>query len=190
MTGGVSGRGGTQRGYTVVVALVMLTALTLLAAAAMSSGATNMRSVGNQQSRQEALASAQAAIERTISTPQFVSQPLAVAANPIPVDLDGDGTAEYSATLTPAPTCYNYRTVRTIELDPEVPNDVPCLRSSAANAAGIETPAGSSAGDSLCADSEWNLRVVIADAATATAVAVNQGVAVRGIVTDAVNSCP
>jgi Tfp pilus assembly protein PilX len=181
---------GAQRGYTVVVALIMLTALALLAASAVRSGSTNLRAVGNMQSRQEALASAQAAIERTISTPQFTSQPAAVAARPIAVDLDGDGSSDYTATLSPAPSCYNYRTVKTTELDPDVANDVPCMRSSAGNAAGIESTSGSSALDSLCADSEWNLRVVIGDASSGTSVAVNQGVAVRGIVTDAANSCP
>jgi hypothetical protein len=179
-----------QRGYTVVVALIMLTALALLAASAVRSSTTNLRAVGNMQSRQEALASAQAAVERTISTPQFTVQPAAVAARPVAIDLDGNGVADYSATLTPAPRCYNYRAVRNLELDPDLPTDVPCLRSSAGTGSGIETAGGSSAADSLCADSEWNVRVVIAEAGSGTSVAINQGVAVRGIVTDAVNSCP
>lgn len=179
-----------ERGYTLVIALIMLAALALLAAAALKSGTTNLRAVGNMQARQETMAASQAAIERTISSQAFAENPALVAANPIGIDVDGDGNADYQATLTPAPTCYNYRTVRTSELDPDLPADIPCLRSSSATTSAPDTGAPSVVTDSLCADSEWNVRAQVVDAATGARVAVNQGIAIRGVISDAVNNCP
>lgn len=180
-----------QRGVTLVVALIMLTALGLLAAWAVKMGTTNLRVVGNSQARQDAFTTAQAAIEATISSPEFSQRPAVVAARPVGIDLDGDGTADQTATLSPAPACYRVRPVRVTELDPTQAADLPCLKSSSSSTAGIDF-AGSTAGsgESLCADTEWNLRAVVTDASTGAQVAVNQGMALRSLVTDANNACP
>jgi hypothetical protein len=185
-------RSGTQhqRGVTLIIALIMLTALALLAAWAVKSGTMNLRVVGNTQARQEAMAAAQAAIETTISSPLFVQQPAAVAAVPIPVDVDGDGKTDETVTLTPAPACYKYRPVKMSDLDVAKAADLACMRSGAATLAGIDATPGTPAGDSLCADSEWNIRAAVTNATTGATAAVNQGVAVRAMVTDAANSCP
>lgn len=181
---------GPQRGVTLIVALIMLAALALMAAWAVRSGINNVRIVGNGQARQEAFSAAQAAIERILSAPTFSQQPAAVAANPVDVDLDGDGVADLSATLTPAPSCYRLRVVPMSELDASVAADLTCMKSSSAQTAGLETSGGTTNTDSLCADSEWNLRAVVTDPRSSAQVAVNQGVAIRGLVTDAVNACP
>jgi len=55
--------------------------------------------------------------------------------------------------------------------------------------AGLETPSGSTAGNSLCSNSEWNIRAEVADTRTGVKVAVNQGVALRVLETDATNAC-
>jgi len=56
---------------------------------------------------------------------------------------------------------------------------------------GIEIAgAAPSTGDSLCADSEWNVRSVVSDARTHAIAAVNQGVAVRTLTTDTASACP
>jgi Tfp pilus assembly protein PilX len=178
-----------QRGMTLVVALIMLTLLGLLAAWGVRSGMANVRVVGNMQARQAALTGAQAALESTISSSTFVQQPAAVAANAIPVDVDGDGVADVTAQLVPAPACQRMRTVKMAELDPTSPQDIPCLRSSSSGNSGIESES-ISAGDSLCADSLWNVRAVATEPTTGASVVVNQGVDVRGLVTDAQNGCP
>jgi hypothetical protein len=41
----------------------------------------------------------------------------------------------------------------------------------------------------MCSHTEWNSRAEVADARTGAKVAVNQGVAVRVLETDAQNSC-
>ena len=176
-----------QRGVTLIIALMMLTALGLLAAWALKAGTLNVRAVGNMQARQEVLAAAQTAIETTISSPEFSQQPATVAARPITVDIDGDGAVDLTARLSPVPACYRVMAVKMSELDPSVEADRACVRPQVTT--GIESD-NLPAGESLCADSEWNLRATVTDTTTGASVAVNQGVALRGLITDATNSCP
>lgn len=179
-----------QGGISLIVALVMLTALGLLAAWGIKAATTNMRVVGNTQARQEAFAAAQAAVERTISSPLFSQQPVAVAGNLINIDVDGDGTQDLQARLQPVPACYQWRPVKTTGLDPGRADDRACLGSGASSNAGIDDDRLPAGGDSLCADSEWNVRATVTDPQTRASVAVNQGVALRGLITDANNLCP
>jgi hypothetical protein len=180
-----------QRGATLIVALIMLVALAMLSVWAFNAGTMNLRVVGNSQARQEVIAAAQAATELTLSTPLFTQDPLAVAAGAIPIDVDGDAVPDYSARLTPAPSCYRVRVLKVNELDPSSAGDRACLGSSTAQNPGIETAGVAPvAGDSLCADSDWNLRAVVTDARTHATAAVNQGIAVRSLTTDTASACP
>lgn len=179
-----------QRGMTLVIALILLTAMGLLAAWALRNGTTNLRTVHNQQMRQESLAAAQAAVERTISSSQFMLDPVAAAAQPIDVDIDGDGQTDLRATLTPAPRCFRSRTVTGQELDPMNERDRPCLTSSSSGNTGIEnTPSGRPA-SALCVDNEWNVRATAADPDSGAVMTLNQGVSLRGLVSDAEEACP
>ena len=169
----------------------MLVAMSMLAVWAFNAGTTNLRIVGNGQSRQQALSAAQGAIEQTISSTQFITNPQAVAANPIAVDIDGDGRGDYNAQLSPVPSCYRLRIIKSDELDPAVAQDLACYASGAAQNSGIVlNGSNNAAGDSMCSDSEWNVRAQAEDPTTGARVAVNQGVAVRSLSTDAANGCP
>lgn len=181
----------TQRGVTLIVALIMLLALAMLGIWSFNLSTSNVRIVGNTQARQEALAAAQAAVEQTISSPLFVQQAAAVAAGPVPVDTDGDGGSDYEARLTPQPSCYRVRVIKVNELDPASTADLSCLGSGSAQNSGIEVEgAAPPTGDSLCADSEWNIRAEVNDPRSNASVAVNQGVALRSLTIDAANACP
>ena len=180
-----------QRGATLIIALIMLVALAMLSAWAFNGSQMNLRVVGNSQARQEVVSAAQAATELTLSTPLFTQDPLAVAAGAIPIDIDGDTHPDYQARLTPPPACYRVRVLKVNELDPASEGDRACLGSSTAQNPGIETAgAAPSTGDSLCADSEWNVRAVVSDARSHATAAVNQGVAVRSLSTDTASACP
>ena len=179
-----------QRGVTLFVAMIILAALSLMAVWAFSSSTMNLRVVGNSQTRAEVFVAGQTAIEQTISSPAFMQQPDTVAAAPIAIDVDGDGAVDQTARLVPTPSCYRARTVRMNELDAAVATDRPCLRSASSANLGIESATGAGTGDSLCADSEWNVRALVSDVATGATVAMAQGVAARGLVTDAANGCP
>lgn len=160
-----------QRGVTLIIALIMLAAMSLLAVWGFNSSTTNLRVVGNAQAREEALGAAQNAIETVVSTAEFGTKAAALAAAPIEVDLDDDGKDDISATLTPQPRCYRSRQVQESELNIEThPADKICLRSEDGLAAGAGTN---------CQVTDWNIRAVATDARTGAAVAVNQGVSVR-----------
>jgi len=180
-----------QRGATLIIALIMLVALAMLSAWAFNGSQMNMRVVGNSQARQEVVGAAQAAIELTISSQMFATDPVAVAASAIPVDVDGDAQSDYQAQLSPPPSCYRVRVLKVNELDPGNAGDRECLGSSGSPNPGIETTGSAPpTGDSLCADSEWNVRAVVTDPRSNANAAVNQGVAIRSLTTDTANACP
>lgn len=182
----------SERGAVLIIALIMLVAMALLAVTAFNSSTLNIRVVANTQLRQEAVAAVQTAIERTISSPQFSTNAAAVAATPIPVDVNGDSNADFSVTLTPIPKCYKYRVLKNSELDLAAPlvKDKRCQRPAPENFGLDDDGAGATtSADSLCADSEWNVRGVVTDASTQTSVAINQGIALRVAITDAASGC-
>lgn len=182
----------SQHGVTLIVAMVLLMAMALFGIWSVRSSTTNLHIVGNTQARQEAMAVAQTAMEKTISSPLFTQSPDTVAATPLAEDVDGDGNADYTANVSPAPSCYRTKVVKTSELDPATASDMACMGSGAAQNSGIELASGGTTnGDSLCSDSEWNVRVVVADTDRSEAnVAVNQGIKLRTLSTDAANACP
>ena len=179
-----------QQGNVLFVSLVMLLLLSLFAFSAFNSSTGGARIVSNTQVRQEAMASAQQAIENTISSTLFSTQSAAVAAAPIKVDVNGDGIIDYTAVISPAPKCYRRSVVKTAELDPSVVIDLPCFKSSSVQGSGIFSDTGAvTAGDSLCGQTEWSIRAEVSDPKSNTKVALNQGVALRALVTDAIKIC-
>lgn len=88
----MTGKRPSEAGATLVVSLIMLVLITLMIIAALAIGSANFRTVTNMQFRDEAIAAANKAIDQVVSSP-FT---LAPAAEDIEVDLDSDGTADYS----------------------------------------------------------------------------------------------
>lgn len=86
---------GRQDGATLIVGLIMLLLFTLMISSAFMMSSTNLKAVGNMQSRSEAIAAADMAINLTLSTP-FASDP---AAEQVEVDLNDDGTIDYTANI-------------------------------------------------------------------------------------------
>ena len=179
-----------QSGATLVIAMIFLILMSLFAVSAFNSSNSNLKIIGNQQSRKEAIAVGQMAIEKTISSSLFTSQPDLVAATPVNVDIDGRGTATYQATLNPQPKCYRTKAIKSNALNPALDADLSCMKTAVVQQGGLDTAdAASTAGDSLCADSEWNIGAQVVDLRSGTKIVVNQGVAVRVLETDAANAC-
>lgn len=88
-----------QRGATLIVGLIMLLLLTLTIGSAFTLSGTNLKSVGNMQMRDEALAAANAAIEELLAL-DFVG----TGNQTIPVDINKDGTDDYQVQIA-APSC-------------------------------------------------------------------------------------
>src|SRR5437016_5220957 len=93
-----------QAGATLLVSLVMLVLITLLAVSAINSGTINLRIAGNMQSRDEARAAAQQAIEQFISSyANFYPTP-PTAATSYNIDIDNNGTNDYVVSVA-KPAC-------------------------------------------------------------------------------------
>jgi Tfp pilus assembly protein PilX len=180
----------SSRGTVLVVTLLFLAIISMFAISSFTSSTTNLRVAGNMVAQQEATAAAQSVIESTISATTFTKDPIAVAAAPYDVDVDGNGLNDYQVRLNPAPSCQKSRIIKTLELDPADSEDKACITSGVVVNSGIEDPSmAGGAGDSLCASTEWSVRATVNDARTGTNVAVTQGVGVRVPKTDAADFC-
>jgi len=93
-------RPSSQRGATLIVGLIMLVLITLLVTSAFTMSTSGLKSVGNMQSRDEAIAAGNKAIEQVVSSP-FTNAP---AGETINVDLNNDGITDYVVVLN-TPTC-------------------------------------------------------------------------------------
>jgi hypothetical protein len=171
-----------ERGATLVIALIMLVLLTLFAVSGLNTGTTNLKIVGNMQSRGEAMNTAQEAIETAISTPQFIATPENAVLNPcgtanmLCADLNADGVVDYVTRLNPAPACVTTQPIKMSEIKPDDPEDKDCMTEQSSSGFGI---AGVNTGSSLCAHSVWEITAETTSAQSGARAAVTQGVGVR-----------
>ncbi|MES2979931.1 MAG: pilus assembly PilX N-terminal domain-containing protein [Pseudomonadota bacterium] len=180
----------SQRGATLLVAMIILVLMSLLAVSAYKGSTSNLKVVGNMQVRQEALAAGQEAVERTLSSSLFTTNPASVLATPVTVDIDGNGTADYTATMTPQPKCFRANAIKNSELNTALAADLSCLQSSVVQQGGLDSALSTSVtGNSLCAKTEWDIAVAVTDAKSGAKVTIHQGVSVRVLDADATNSC-
>lgn len=143
-----------QRGATLIVGLIMLVLLTLVVTSAFMLSTGNLKAVGNMQSRNEAIAAANKAIEQVLSSP-FTNAP---SAEQIVVDVDND------------PNTPNY----SVEIATPV-----CIR---ATVASPSAPSSLSLGTGMSSASSWNtvwdVVADVNDAVSGASVHVRQGVRV------------
>jgi Tfp pilus assembly protein PilX len=170
-----------QQGATLLVALIMLTVLMMFVVSSLNSSTTNLKVVGNMQSKSEALAASQEAIETVISTTQFISTPAnavptpCVTANTLCTDVTGDGVPEYTTTMTPQPACITVTPIKNSQLVLTNTEDLGC-------SAGQQQQfgvAGAVTGDSLCSNTVWEINAQTVGAATGASVWLTQGIGVR-----------
>lgn len=91
----------SQRGAVLIVGLIVLMLITLMVTAAFKFSTYNLKSVGNMQSRNEAVAAANKAIEQLIGTWNFATAPGPLQYE---VDIDNNGTNDYTVAVE-APRC-------------------------------------------------------------------------------------
>lgn len=178
-----------QQGIVLVVALIILALVALLSLSALRASDSNVMVAANVQSKQEALDSAQVAIERVISTQEFYQNPDAITAapySPLSIDINSDQIEDFSVTMA-RPECLRARPVDTDDLDPALDRDRACMGSSTLSNSGSVTAATQSG--SVCSNTEWELASTAQSGATGASVSVRQGVAVRVRTTDADTFC-
>lgn len=148
-----SRRAQAQQGATLVVALIVLTLITLLVVNAFTLSSSNLKAVGNMQARDEAIAAANQAIELVVSS-SFTDAPVKQEVN---VDINKDGATDYTVTVE-KPKCIRAT---------EVPNPDKCDEDLKA----------------LCAENNWHtswdLQATVGDAASGASAVVHQGVRVK-----------
>ena len=184
-----------QRGSALVMSIFFLLLLATLALTGLRASTTNVQIVGNMQARQEVTAAAQMLLEQTVSSDEFARNSRGVIdAARVALDYNGDGESDSIATfapdslLDPAIVCLRARSVNLVDLDPSNPRDAPCFASAALTNPGLLPGSGGPAG-SLCADTEWRLRVTSTDARTGARITLNQGVTVRTAVVGLTTVC-
>ena len=91
-----------ERGAVLVVGLIVLMLITVMVAAAFKFSTYNLKSVGNMQAHNEAIAAANKAIELVINSRRF---DIAQVAEPTQsIDVDNDTVADYLVNIA-APVC-------------------------------------------------------------------------------------
>lgn len=144
-----------QAGVSLVVSLIMLVVITLLAISAIKSSNINLRIAGNVQSRDEARAAAQQAIELFVSNATNFSSPPA-AATLSNIDVNKDGTNDYAISIA-APKC----------------------RRAAIQQPARSTQCASGVKSGLyCWDTLWDVEATATNAQTGVSQVVTQGIAV------------
>lgn len=156
---------GKQQGSTLLVSLIMLVLLTLIAVSAIQSTTSSLQVVGNAQFREEATAAAQDAIEEVVSNTSFMSSPPATKN----VDINNDGTPEYTVRFTPAPSCSVFKPVDTTQT-------------------GLPVECYGSIG-SLCYWTTWDVTAAVTDTTTGANISVHQGVRTIAGLNTALASC-
>ena len=176
-------RGGarTQRGSTLIIALVILMLLMIHSLASFTAADTQLRNVGALQVRQEAQSAAQLAIAGVLGSSAFVAGSLASPyTSSVDIDVDGDGNPDYRVSL--AVTCSGARAVASIPIPSQNEDDAACLAGATVS------------GDIPCADTNWNIRASATAASGAlqagSSTEIHQGVSMRLESGDALRNCP
>lgn len=180
-----------QGGMTLIMGMIMLVVLTLLALTSFTLGKSNMVIVSNMQQRDQSIAAARELLEEVISNGKFHETPEYAVLNPCKgdntrcLDIDGDKVNDITVALA-TPMCVKAQVIRIDELDADAEADRDCLTVPDASAWGTARPPG----QSLCANSTWELNVTATDDLTAAAVTVTQGVAARVDSNEVAENCP
>lgn len=142
-----------QRGSVLIVALILLMIISVVVASAYLLSSSDLRSVGNVQFREEAIASANRALEQVVSGSFLTALNTSVNST---VDINKDGVPDYSVTVA-IPQC----PVRVARVAVDAPS-------------GYETGGGGQSAGTYVVD--WDLTATVADATTGASVVIHHGV--------------
>lgn len=182
-----------QSGTTLLVAMIMLVLITLLVINTVNLGSGSVQTVSNMQSRNQATAAAEEALQEVISNTNFFNTPSTVyttacngSYNAKCVDTNADGVSDITVTLTPNPTCVQARVLTNADLDMSVKEDADCATQAQQEGFGMDAPTN----NSECARSMWEIRARAADTVTQATAIVTQGVSVTVPKNSVDTSCP
>jgi hypothetical protein len=173
---------GQQKGMVMLIAVIMLLAVTLMVMVASNLVQTNLKVVRNMESREQARFSALAAIEEALSSDRFTSTPNNIytvscgVANQLCYDINGDGEDDITVLVT-APVCVMVSPTKNSELRPyQYPSEASCWLKDTVY--------------SMCADSVWDFQATATDLVTGAEVVVRQGVSIKTTINKIDTACP
>jgi type II secretory pathway pseudopilin PulG len=189
-----------QRGITLIISLIMLVLLTIMALTSFNIGKSSLQSIDNAQQQGQALNAAQTMLNQVVSSPVFTEAPgnvldnsncpaaLAAPANSRCVDVYGDGKTVIVVAMAPQPVCLQATAIpnSTLHLDSQTSEDWGCTVQERGQH-GIE---GLEGGDSLCANSLWELNAEAREPVSSAKALVTQGVAMRVSKDSVDTACP
>jgi Tfp pilus assembly protein PilX len=186
-----------QSGTTLVIGMLMLVMMTLLAITGFNLGRGEYQIISNMQFQSEAASAAQMALEQVVSNLTFSSNPANVFASPcsgantICYDTNGDTQNDVTVKIgsrndPDKPVCIKASIIKNAVLDLAKPDDLGCA-AGASQAFGI---AGAATGDSLCAESTWDVQAQAVDTVTQARATITEGLSVRVSSDNIINSCP
>jgi Tfp pilus assembly protein PilX len=189
-----------QRGITLIISLIMLVLLTIMALTSFNIGKSSLQVIDNAQQQTQVLNAAQTMLNQVVSSPAFTEAPgnvldnsncpagVAAPANSRCIDLHGDGKTVIVVALVPQPVCVQATPVPATALNLSTQNseDWGCT-AAIRTEHGIE---GLETGDSLCADSMWELNAQAREPVSSARAAVTQGVSMRVSRDSVETACP
>lgn len=178
----------TQRGFTLVVGLILLVLMTVVTMVAFNMGRNSLQVVDNMQQRNQAQAGAQFALDQAVSklafseTPasvfpdnQYCSNSIVIGTNSMCVDVNGDSKTVVRVQLTPQPKCIASSPVALAQLDLTNAEDQTCVLSGG----GGGTSLGKSSAGSSCYNTLWDVNAVATEPVSEAQVLVTEGVSLR-----------
>ena len=183
-----------EQGMTLLMALIMLIVLTLLALSSFNLTQANMQVVTNMQQRDAVTFAARGVIDEVLSGKDFHENPTQTLAQQagcggLPdqrcLDTNGDKVNDVTVRVAAKPKCVKVETVKTSDLDVTDPEEASC-----GLPPGNFGVAEANSGDSMCADSVWEVQVEAQDDISEAKMTVTQGIGVRVAVDDIKTKCP
>lgn len=165
----------SQRGATLLVAMIMLVVLTLLVVFAIRSGNSNLRIAGNMQVQAEAGAATQQAIEQVIEQIKVTEDISLIGAQTLPVAM---GNANYSVAVQPLNKCLLDVPVLNSTLNPANDNDVACFDNPDVDPV-YDASGKPLSKPSACKNQTWEIVASVEDTNSGAKVTQVQGINVR-----------
>lgn len=189
-----------QRGITLIISLIMLVLLTIMALTSFNIGKSSLQVIDNAQQQGQVLNAAQTMLNQVVSSPTFTEAPgnvldnsncpaaLTAPANSRCVDLYGDGKTVIVVAMTPQPVCLQATPIpaTALNLNNQNSEDWGCTVRERGDH-GIE---GVESGDSLCANSLWELNAEAREPVSSARAVVTQGVSMRVSKDSVDTTCP
>ncbi len=182
-----------EQGMTLLMSLIMLVVLTLLALASFNMTQANMQVVTNMQQRDAVSFAARGVLDEVLSSAAFhanvgqtLSQQTGCPEGPDHrcIDTNGDGHNDVLVKVETPPKCVKVKTIKSSELEIGDPEDFKCTTQEGQQ--GVEGEKG----NSLCAESVWEVQVKAEDEISKAKMTVTQGIGVRVAVDTIMTKCP